>query len=191
MLQRLKEVIWTYLLETTQMFLSSMASQLAQGDMTEADAAELSFLQQEPGSGLLTAYLGGSCLPTTYYRLLRFPSWGFIQCLVLGVLHHYVYFKSSLVTHFRYKEGNTSYPLVPELSLGIGNNETAENNREKKPDRGKYNHDGKQGRSSWKRKPEKYKQILRQKLSTSQQNSSLKENRELNGEIYIYTSKAV
>lgn len=91
MLQRLKEVIWTYLLETTQMFLSSMASQLAQGDMTEADAAELSFLQQEPGSGLLTAYLGGSCLPTTGFSdsqvgdLFSVLFWGF--CTIMFILN--------------------------------------------------------------------------------------------------------
>lgn len=80
MLQRLDEggsSETAYLLEITQMFLSSMVSQLmVTGYDRQAEAAALNCLQQEPGSGLLTAYLGGSHLPTTSFSV--FPSWGFI-----------------------------------------------------------------------------------------------------------------
>lgn len=112
----------------------------------------LSSLQQETGSGPLTAYLGGLVFLQLASQFFQ------VGVLFSGLVFFFpiVFILNRLVIHFRYKQGNT-YPLVLGLSLGIGNNDTAENKREKKPERGKYNQDGKQGKRSWKRQPEKYK----------------------------------
>lgn len=76
---------------------------------------------------------------------------------------------------FGYKQGNAADPLVLGLSLGIGNNETAENKSKKKPERGQYNQDGKQGKRSWKRQPD----LETENVYISVDFSSLKENGKL------------
>lgn len=112
-----------------------------------------------PCSGTLgldcSPLLCGGCLPTTGFPV--FPGWGFIlQFLFFLFWFCPIMFKSCLVTHFRYQHGNISYPLVLRLPQGFGNNEAGEN-REKKPETGKYSQEGKQGKSSWEKQDQKYK----------------------------------
>lgn len=63
----------------------------------------------------------------------------------------YVSFKPYLITLVRYKQGKTSYPSVLRLGAcwGVGTMK-AENKREKKTERNKYDRDGKQRKGNWK-----------------------------------------
>lgn len=112
----------------TQLFLCSMTSQMMVRGMWQTGRGSSAYLSPAGDwAGWLTAYLGGHVFPKLASQFFQVG----VLFSVSFFLARYAYFKICLVTHLRYKPGNTSYPLVFRLSLDIGNNETAENKRQK------------------------------------------------------------